>query len=195
MLAQMALLAVCLVTPVDGPVSAEFAPIGQYGGHWGVDFAAPVGIPVRAPASGRVTFAGSVAGMLSVTIEPVPGFKVSVSYLSERSVRAGQYVTRGQVIGATGTPHGSPGAHLSVRIGGRYVDPGPRFGCVSTDISRALRLVTPPAPYPRRRAHRHPGWDLRSDPHRTPSRRGDRALSGEAGPGAIHTGGRAMAEV
>ena len=77
MLLAFAFSAVCLVAPVDGPVISEYAPVGSYGGHWGIDYAAAVGTSVRAPASGRVTFAGSVAGMRSVTIEPVPGFKVS----------------------------------------------------------------------------------------------------------------------
>ena len=194
MLVQIALAAVCLMAPVEGPVIAGFNPIGDYAGHWGLDFGVPVGTRVRAPASGRVTFAGSVAGMLSVTIEPVVGYKVSVSYLSDLAVRAGQHVARGQTIGTAGSPHGSPGAHLSIRIDGRYVDPRARLGCVFTDISRALRLVTPPAPYPRRRAHRHPGWDVRSDPHRTPPRRGDGPVSGKARPGAVHAGGGALAE-
>jgi murein DD-endopeptidase MepM/ murein hydrolase activator NlpD len=194
MLVQMALAAVCLIAPVEGPVTAGFAPIGDYAGHWGIDFGVTVGTPIRAPASGRVTFAGSVAGMLSVTIEPVSGYKVSVSYLSELAVLAGQSVSRGQTIGRSGSPHGSPGAHLSARIDGRYVDPRARLGCISTDISRALRLLPPPAPYPRRRAHRHPGWDLRPDPYRTPSRRRDCPVSGKSRPGAVHAGGGALAE-
>ena len=194
MLIQMALTAVCLMAPVDGPIIAGYAPIGAYGGHWGADHSASVGTPVRAPASGIVTFAGSVAGMISVTIEPVPGFKVSVSYLSSRVVSAGQRVTRGTIVGLSGTPHGVPGVHLSTRIGGRYVDPRSLIGCHATDISRALRLVTPPAPYPRRRAHRHPWRDLRPDPHRSSPRRGDRPLSGQPRSGVVRAGRRSLAE-
>ena len=78
---------------------------------------------------GVVTFAGSVAGMISVTIEPVPGFKVSVSYLSSRLVRSGQQVNRGTIVGRSGSPHGVAGVHLSTRIGGSYVDPRSRLGC------------------------------------------------------------------
>jgi murein DD-endopeptidase MepM/ murein hydrolase activator NlpD len=150
MLAAFAIAAVCLSAPVDGPVVAAFAPVGEYGGHWGLDYSVPVGAEVRAPSSGVVTFAGAVAGMRTITIEPVPGFKVSVSYLSQVGVATGQRVRRGEVIGLAGTPHGSPGAHLSTRIDGRYVDPRPLLGCIDTDISRALRLVTPPTGPPRR---------------------------------------------
>ena len=51
-----------LAPPVDGEITAPYAPIGRYGGHWGADFAAPPGSPVNTAAAGTVTFAGSVAG-------------------------------------------------------------------------------------------------------------------------------------
>ena len=185
MLVGLVLGAVCLVAPVDGPVVGEYAPVGSFGGHWGIDYAVPVGSEARAPASGRVTFAGSVAGMRSVTIEPVPGFKVSVSYLSRITVSTGEVVERGEIIGEAGAPHGVDGVHLSTRVDGEYVDPRSQLGCRDTDITRALRLVTPPAPYPRRRAHRDLRWDVRSDPHRPPPRRRDRSVPGAAGSGAV----------
>ena len=160
MLAELVLSAICLVAPVDGPLLEEFAPVGTYGGHWGIDYGVPFGSEVGAPASGRVTFAGSVAGMRTVTIAPVPGFKVSVSYLSEIVAQTGETVERGQIVGRSGSPHGVDGVHLSTRIDGRYVDPESQLGCRETDITRALRLVTPPAPYPRRSAHRHTRRDF-----------------------------------
>jgi len=171
MLVGLVLSAVCLVAPVDGTIVGEYAPVGSYGGHWGIDYAVPSGTPVSAPVSGRVTFAGSVAGMRSVTIEPVPGFKVSLSYLSGVSVVSGDQVERGDVVGRAGSPHGGDGVHLSTRIEGEYVDPESQLGCRETDITRALRLVTPPGPYARQRAHRDLGRDLRPDPHRPSSRR------------------------
>ena len=75
------------VAPVEGPVTPDLHRSATTPGTG----ASTSGSPVRShrsglPVSGRVTFAGSVAGMISVTIEPVPGFKVSVSYLSEVSV-------------------------------------------------------------------------------------------------------------
>ena len=167
MLLAIVLGAVCLVAPVDGEVVAEYAPVGRYAGHWGIDFEVAEGTAVRAPASGEVTFAGSVAGMRTVTIEPVPGFKVSLSYLSSISVRSGSTVRRGDVVGRSGAPHGAAGVHLSTRIDGEYVDPLGQLGCRETDITRALRLVAPPGPYARTRAHRDPRRDLRPHPLRT----------------------------
>jgi murein DD-endopeptidase MepM/ murein hydrolase activator NlpD len=171
MLGVFAIAAVCLVSPVDGPVIDGYSPSGRYGGHWGVDYEANIGDPVYAPASGIVTFAGSVAGMQTITIQPVTGFKVSVSYLSGIGVSAGDDVRRGLRVGWAGVEDGVPGVHLSTRIGGRYVDPATQMGCRSTEITRALRLVTPPQPYPRRRANRNSRRDLRSHPHSPPARR------------------------
>jgi len=169
MLGIFAIAAMCLVPPVDGPVIESYSPSGRYGGHWGVDYQANLGDPVYAPASGIVTFAGSVAGMQTITIQPVTGFKVSISYLSGIDVSAGRYVRRGLRIGWAGVEDGVPSVHLSTRIGGRYVDPATQMGCRSPEITRALRLVTPPQPYPRRRANRNPRRYLRSHSHRSPA--------------------------
>lgn len=171
MLSAFAIALMCLVPPVDGPVIAGYSPSGQYGGHWGVDYSAGVGDPVYAPVSGVVTFAGTVAGMRTITIRPVEGLKVSVSYLSEVGVTTGAVVRRGAIIGRSGTEDGVPAVHLSTRINGKYVDPATQMGCRSTDVTRALRLVMPPQPYARRRADRNSRRDLRPDPYRPSSRR------------------------
>ena len=195
MLVAFAIAAVCLSPPVDGPVVAGYAPTGQYSGHWGVDYAAREGEGVHAPASGTVTFAGSVAGMRTVTIEPVSGFKVSLSYLSTVAVSSGARVARGQVIGTAGSPHGTGGVHLSTRVDGEYVDPAGQLGCRDTDITRGLRLVAPPEPYPRRRANRNPGRNLRPDPRRPSPHRRMRSAPGRSRSGVGDTGGRPLAEV
>lgn len=195
MLGVFAVAAICLVPPVDGPMIDGYSPSGQYGGHWGVDYEATLGDPVDAPASGIVTFAGSVAGMQTITIQPVTGFKVSVSYLSGIDVSAGDYVRRGLRIGRAGVEDGASGVHLSTRIGGRYVDPATQMGCRSTEITRALRLVTPPQPYPRRRANRNPRRDLRSHPYRSSSRRRGRSPSGRSGQDSLHARGEPLAEI
>ena len=189
MLVVLAVAAVCLSPPVDGPVIAGFAPEGQYAGHWGVDYAAEAGETVRAPVSGEVTFAGSVAGMKTVTIEPVSGFKVSLSYLSEVRVHSGSKVSRGSAVGAAGSPHGTPGVHMSTRFNDRYFDPAGQMGCRETDISRALRLVEPPRPYPRGRANRNTRWDLRPHTRRPSSHRRVRPAPSRARSGADSPGG------
>lgn len=114
----------CLFSPpVEGPVVRPFAPDGTYGGHWGVDIAAPEGSPVRPIAPGVVTFAGSVAGRSSVTVDHGGSVRSSYSYLSSRTPVVGQRVGRSTVIGSTGVDRGIPALHLSIRVGGLYVDP------------------------------------------------------------------------
>ncbi len=130
--------------PVDGPVVAAFAPVGRYAGHWGVDYAAPVGARVNAVADGTVTFAGAVAGRLSVSIDHGRGLVSTVSYLSDRSASRGERVDRGERLALAGAPHDVPGVHLSLRIDGEYVDPRVLFDCRQGDVSDALRLVPVP---------------------------------------------------
>lgn len=194
MLVVFAIAAVCVMPPVNGSVVAGYSPEGRYAGHWGVDYEAALGEPVTAPVTGQVTFAGSVAGMRSITIQPVPGFKVSVSYLSVVSVSRGDHVAMGEVIGEAGTAHDRRGVHLSTRIDNGYVDPDSQMGCRRTDITRALRLLIPPQPYPRSRAHRNSRRDIRPNPPRPSPRWRDRAPSAGVGQGGIPAGRRALAE-
>jgi murein DD-endopeptidase MepM/ murein hydrolase activator NlpD len=116
------------IWPVTGPIVRGFdPPDSPYGaGHRGIDIGAPVGTPVLAPAAGRVTFAGAVAGKLYVTIDHGGGVLSTASFLSEVEVRAEDAVSRGQSIGRTGTGHTGdliPNLHFGVRLDGVYVDP------------------------------------------------------------------------
>jgi len=141
------------VRPVDGPVVRPFqAPASVYGaGHRGVDLAAAPGTPVRAANRGEVTFAGSVAGTLHVTVTHAGGLRTTVSFLATVAVRAGQRVERGQVVGTTGgatsTPdgdadvaaHGDDVLHFGLRVGDRYIDPMLLFQPV--DLTKVVRLA------------------------------------------------------
>ncbi len=135
--------------PVDGPVVEPFdAPSSDYAaGHRGVDFAAAPGTPVRAANDGVVSFAGSVAGTLHVTIAHAGDLRTSYSFLSSVGVRIGQPVTRGDVVGLTGgvgTDHDGRVLHLGLRIGDRYVDPMLLFR--PRDLTALVRLVPAGAP-------------------------------------------------
>src|SRR5215207_10969035 len=90
--------------PVDGAVVHPFEePVSAYGaGHRGADLAAAPGTPVRAANDGVVSFAGTVAGTLHVTVAHAGGLRTSYSFLAGASVRTGQTVSRGDVLGATG---------------------------------------------------------------------------------------------
>ncbi len=114
--------------PVHGEVIRPFEePANQYSaGHRGIDIAAPVGTAIRAPADGEVSFAGTVAGALFISIDHAGGIRTSYSWVSAITVKKGQAVRAGEVIGSTGQGHpGSDRTHLhfSVRLDGTYIDP------------------------------------------------------------------------
>jgi murein DD-endopeptidase MepM/ murein hydrolase activator NlpD len=116
--------------PVAGAVVRGFdARAGPYGpGHRGIDIAASVGELVRAPAAGRVAFAGPVAGTNWVSLRVAPGVLVTLGPLLDppAPARAGARVRSREPVGRVGPGHGMAGRttlHLGVRVDGVYVDP------------------------------------------------------------------------
>ena len=116
------------IRPVAGGVVNPFdAPRSRFGaGHLGVDLAARPGTVVRAAGSGVVSFAGSVAGALHVVVAHAGDLRTSYSFLSTISVRRGERVTAGEVVGTTGgtgAGHDGTVVHFGLRSGDTYVDP------------------------------------------------------------------------
>lgn len=127
--------------PVDGPhtvVAAYRAPAHEYGaGHRGIDIAAAVGDPIRAPADGVVAFRGTVVDRPLITLEHEGGYVTTFEpLLSELS--PGDVVTAGDVIGTVDVGgHSAPGTlHVGVRLHGVYINPLLLFG----DVPRAALL-------------------------------------------------------
>lgn len=96
--------------------------------HNGVDFAAPLGTPVRTVADGRVSVAGSRgdAGTM-LTIDHSSRYSTSYLHLQKLapSMEKGAHVKRGEVIGYVGSTGLSTGPHLHYALfdRGQYVDP------------------------------------------------------------------------
>jgi len=121
------------ITQVFGPTDFELQPPLWYRGRWyehfhaGLDIGAPVGTPVVAIAAGVVTFAGEIAdGAVVVEITHAPGVTSAYAHLEpELSVRTGQPVTAGQLVGSVGLTGVTTGPHLHLAIfaGGESVDP------------------------------------------------------------------------
>src|SRR3546814_15019893 len=90
------------VPPVDAPVADPFrAPERPYGaGNRGLQYDTEPGTEVRASSSGRVTFAGSVAGTRHVTNLHPDGPRTSYSFPDDVPVVVGQRVERGEAAGA-----------------------------------------------------------------------------------------------
>jgi murein DD-endopeptidase MepM/ murein hydrolase activator NlpD len=94
--------------------------------HNGVDMACAAGTPIYAAKSGKVTIAGwgGQAGNY-VSINHGDGFASVYMHMTNYIVRAGQYVTTGQVIGYVGSTGLSSGPHLhfGISYNGTYVNP------------------------------------------------------------------------
>jgi murein DD-endopeptidase MepM/ murein hydrolase activator NlpD len=111
--------------PVRGVVVRGFdARAGPYGpGHRGIDIAASEGAIARAPAAGKVVFAGPVAGTTWVSLLVAPGVRVILGPLLDPTTAT--RVRLREPLGRVGPGHRVGGAtlHLSVRVDGVYVDP------------------------------------------------------------------------
>ncbi len=132
-----------LVPPVDGPVLRPFlAPSSPFGpGHRGIDYSVAHGSAVRAAGAGTVSWAGSVGGDLSVTIDHGGGLKSTYSVLAEIQVARGARVEQGGWVGRAGADHraGTGGLHFGVKLDGAYVDPMDYLGPV--DLSASVHLA------------------------------------------------------
>lgn len=82
--------------------------------HYGVDYAAPAGTPVKAPAPGTVTLVHEDMYFSGGTIILDHGHGISsvLIHLSRVDVDDGQRVERGDVIGAVGATGRATGPHL-----------------------------------------------------------------------------------
>jgi len=96
--------------------------------HNGVDFAAPVGTPVRSVAEGSVVFAGwTNGGGYTVRVKHCARYTTEYMHLSKfaKGLRVGSAVSRGEVIAAVGQTGLASGPHLHFALydKGRYVNP------------------------------------------------------------------------
>jgi murein DD-endopeptidase MepM/ murein hydrolase activator NlpD len=94
--------------------------------HYGLDIVAPTGTPVHAAAKGRVVYAGWRGDFGNmVEIDHGYGRVTRYAHMSKTSVRLGQRVTRGEVIGQVGMTGLAVGPHLhyEVLIDGKPANP------------------------------------------------------------------------
>jgi murein DD-endopeptidase MepM/ murein hydrolase activator NlpD len=118
------------VTPLPGAAFTQ----PYYPGHSGVDLAMPPGSPVQAADTGIVVFSGWVSADwgygIIVVLDHGGGFTSYYAHLSSNSVRCGQTVTRGGIVGAVGSTGNSSGPHLhfELRWGHQPVDPAGYIG-------------------------------------------------------------------
>jgi murein DD-endopeptidase MepM/ murein hydrolase activator NlpD len=121
-------------TPVDGArissgFGSRFHPVlGYTRMHKGVDFAVPVGTPVKAAGSGTINFMGRASGYGNfVIITHSSGFSTAYGHLSRfaAGMRRGARVRQGQVFAYSGNTGITTGPHLhyEIRINNGQVNP------------------------------------------------------------------------
>jgi septal ring factor EnvC (AmiA/AmiB activator) len=118
--------------PIEGSIIYPFGtttgPNNTRIPRHGIGIKAAVGTPVRSVAAGTVSLAGPLGLYLtSVLIDHGGGYYTFYGYLNDATVRPGDHVIRGQVIGHVGGESSDEGAHLHFEIrgqGGIALDPG-----------------------------------------------------------------------
>ena len=120
-----AAVAACWSPPVAAPVSDPYRePACRWcPGNRGIEYDTRPGQSVVAVETGRVTFAGQVAGTTYVVIEHRDGRRVTYGRLRAHAHDRGDLVRRGQVVGTAGESF-----HFGVRVGERYIDPDASIG-------------------------------------------------------------------
>lgn len=118
-------------SPLEGKLNSKFGyrkdPFrSKYGFHSGIDIDAEYGEPVVATADGTVTKAGwhNSYGK-TVIVDHQDGYETLYGHLSALTVKEGQKVTVGEVIGKAGSTGRSTGTHLHYEVvkNGKRIDP------------------------------------------------------------------------
>lgn len=117
--------------PVSGPLSSPFGLRRFFNGeernpHSGLDFAVKAGTPIKAPAAGKVILIGDYFfNGKTVFVDHGQGLISMFCHLSAVSVKLGDEVARGGVLGKVGSTGRATGPHLhwNVSLNDARVDP------------------------------------------------------------------------
>lgn len=112
-------LGISLIKPVSGIISSRFGVRSSIrsSAHTGLDIATSKGTPIKAAASGTVTFSGwkgSYGNLL--VISHGNGVQTYYGHCSALYVSAGAQVSQGQTVAAVGSTGNSTGPHLHLEI-------------------------------------------------------------------------------
>lgn len=117
--------------PVNGPLSSPFGLRRFFNDeernpHSGLDFAANLGTPIKAPAAGKVILTGDYFfNGKTVFVDHGQGLISMFCHLSEIGVKVGDELPRGGVLGKVGATGRATGPHLhwNVSLNDARVDP------------------------------------------------------------------------
>jgi murein DD-endopeptidase MepM/ murein hydrolase activator NlpD len=113
--------------PVSGPLVSDFGSTASGGKNDGINIAANMDTPIRASASGTVTYAGSELknyGNL-VLVKHTGGYTTAYAHADRLIVARGDFVAKGQVIGYVGQTGdvSKPQLHFEIRSATTPVNP------------------------------------------------------------------------
>ena len=119
------------ILPAEGPISGVYGSQRILNGeprqpHYGLDIAGPVGVPVIAPAAGRVSFLLDMYfSGVTMMIDHGHGVQSTFLHLRKSLVKVGDVVKQGQVVAEIGATGRVTAAHLDWRINwfGKRIDP------------------------------------------------------------------------
>jgi lipoprotein NlpD len=111
--------------PVRGEITSVFG-IRDKRIHNGIDICTPKGQSVQAAQEGRVSYAGSLQGYgRIVVIQHAGDYSTVYAHLGDISVKKGQPIKKGDIIGKVGESGNATGPHLhfEIRLRGRPRNP------------------------------------------------------------------------
>ena len=118
-------IGIALIEPISGTITSRFGSRSR-GIHTGLDIANSRGTPIKAAASGVVTYSGYKGsyGYL-IVIAHANNVQTYYAHCSRLYVNAGDTVNQGDIIGAVGNTGNSTGPHLhlEVRVNGVAKNP------------------------------------------------------------------------
>ena len=112
-------LGISLIKPVSGIITSRFAASSRIrsSSHTGLDIATSSGTPIKAAASGTVSFSGRKGSYgKMIVINHANGVQTYYAHCSALYASVGQTVTQGQKIAAVGSTGNSTGPHLHLEI-------------------------------------------------------------------------------
>ena len=121
----------------------KIAYYGRVRPHYGTDFAAPVGTPIRATASGRVEKSGYTrSNGYYIKIKHNATYSTQYLHMRKKGLKVGTQVKQGDKIGEIGMTGYTSGPHVCYRFwkNGKQVDPLKQKLPEAKPISDELRL-------------------------------------------------------
>lgn len=121
-------IGISLIRPVSGTITSRFGVRSNVrsSAHTGLDIATSRGTPIKAAASGTVTFSGYKGSYgYMIVISHGNGVQTYYGHCDKLYVSAGTSVSQGQTIAAVGSTGNSTGPHLhlEVRVNGVAYNP------------------------------------------------------------------------